>query len=58
MPDGKPSVPELSIAVIPGDGIGGEVIAVGKAVVEAAAVAEAVAEAVVEAAEAAAEAAA
>jgi tartrate dehydrogenase/decarboxylase / D-malate dehydrogenase len=37
MPDGNPSVPELSIAVIPGDGIGGEVIAVGKAVVEAAA---------------------
>src|SRR3984885_3858616 len=37
MPDGKPSVPELSIAVIPGDGVGGEVIAVGKAVVEAAA---------------------
>ncbi len=30
-------MPELSIAVIPGDGIGGEVIAVGKAVVEAAA---------------------
>jgi tartrate dehydrogenase/decarboxylase/D-malate dehydrogenase len=35
--DGRISVPELAIAVIPADGIGGEVLAVGRAVVEAAA---------------------
>ena len=37
MTDVKTSVPELAIAVIPADGIGGEVLAVGKAAVEAAA---------------------
>jgi tartrate dehydrogenase/decarboxylase/D-malate dehydrogenase len=37
MIDGRISVPELAIAVIPADGIGGEVLAVGRAVVEAAA---------------------
>jgi isocitrate/isopropylmalate dehydrogenase len=37
MTDGKTSVPEPAIAVIPADGIGGEVLDVGRAVVEAAA---------------------
>jgi tartrate dehydrogenase/decarboxylase/D-malate dehydrogenase len=37
MTDGRFSVSELAIAVIPADGIGGEVLAVGRAVLEAAA---------------------